>query len=78
MIFDGNILTISSSFTFHVDADGLLTCPIRASIEEVVPIHTLAVPEATPRPLLYQGAVPEQRPTQIAISPSSHLRLGCS
>ena len=36
-------------------------------------VQTLAIPEGTPKPLLYQGVVPGQRPTQIAISPSSHL-----
>ena len=43
-----------------------------------MPVQTLAVPGATPRPLLYQGSVPGQRPTQIAITPSSHLWLRCS
>ena len=41
----------------HVDAHGPLTCQIRASIEEVMRVQTLAVPGATPRPLLYQGIV---------------------
>ena len=45
--------------------------PIWAIIEEVMLVQTLAVQRANPRPLLYQG------PTQIAISPSSHLRLRC-
>ena len=40
--------------------------------------QTLAVPGATPGPMLYQGAVPGQRPTQIAKTPSSHLQLRCS
>ena len=57
---------------FHVDANALLSCPIYASIEEVMHVHTLVVPRATPMPLLYQGTVQGQRPTQIATSPSSH------
>jgi hypothetical protein len=32
--------------TFHVDADGLLACPTRASIKEVMLAQTLAVPGA--------------------------------
>ena len=62
----------------HLDANGLLTCPIWASIEEVMHVQTLTVPGATPRPLMYQGDVSGQRPTQIALSPSLHLRLRCS
>ena len=58
---------------FHLDADELLTCPIRASIDEVMPVQTLAVPGATPKPLLYQGVVPGQCLTQNVISLSSHL-----
>ena len=38
-------------------------------------VQTLVVLEVTPKPLLYQGVVPGHRPTQIVISPSSHLRL---
>jgi hypothetical protein len=30
--------TTVSSFTFHVDGDAYLSCPIRASIEEVMPV----------------------------------------
>src|ERR1700737_3833005 len=41
--------TPPSSSTLHVDADGLLTCPIQASIEEVIPVWTFAVPGITPR-----------------------------
>ena len=79
MIFTTNKKkTTPTSYAFHVDADGPLTCPIRASIEEVMPVQTLAVPGATPKPLLFQDAIPRQHPTQIAISPSSHLRLRCS
>ena len=63
---------------FHVDADGPLNCYIRASIEDIMHVQTLGVPGAAPKPLLYQGIVPRQRPTQIAISPSSHLQLKCS
>ena len=44
--------TTSSSCTLHVDADGLLTCSIQASIVKVMAILTLAVPGATPRLLL--------------------------
>jgi hypothetical protein len=62
----------------HVDVDGLLTCPIRPSIEDVMSAQTSAVSGATPRPLLLYGVVPRQRPTQIVISPSSHLLLRCS
>jgi hypothetical protein len=31
---------------------------IRASIEEAMLVKTFAIPGATPRPLLFQGAVP--------------------
>ena len=65
------------SSTFYINADGLIICLIWASIEEVMHVQTLAISGATPRPLLYQGAVPRQRPTQIAISLSSHLKLRC-
>jgi hypothetical protein len=65
--------TTSWTFTFHVDANGYFAFPIRESIEEVMPAQTSTVPRATPRPLLLQGTVPEQRTTQIAISPSPHL-----
>jgi hypothetical protein len=41
-------------------------CLIRESIEEVMPIITFAVPGATPRPLLFQGVVPGQRPLKLA------------
>ena len=61
------------SFTFHVDANGLLACLVKASIDEVMSIQTLASPGATRRPLLYQVLIPGQRHTQIAIPPSSHL-----
>ena len=61
----------------HVDADGLLTCPIWANIEEFMHVQTLPVPGANPQPLLYQGAVLGQRPTQITITPSLHLGLRC-
>ena len=73
-----NIMYSSPSYTFHVDIDGLLTFPIRACIKEVMHVQTLAVLGAIPRPLLQSGVVMGQRPTQIAISPSSHLRLRCS
>ena len=39
-------------------------------------VQTLAVLGTIPRPLLYQGVVLRQRPTQIAITPSSHLGYG--
>ena len=70
--------TTSSSSTLCIHANGFLTCSIWASIEEVMPVQTLTVPGATPRPLLYQGVVRRQHPTEIAITPSSHLRLRCS
>ena len=38
-------------------------------------VQTLAIPGAIPWPLLYQGVVPGPRPTQIIISPRSHLQL---
>ena len=41
-------------------------------------VQPLAVTGATPMSLLSQGAAPRQRPTQIAISPSSLLRMSCS
>ena len=63
--------------TFHVDADGYLTCPIQESIKEVMPLQTFTVPGgwSHSRATAVQGAVPGQRPTQIGISPSSHLQL---
>jgi hypothetical protein len=61
-----------------MDADTLLACPIQARIEEVMVVQTLAFPGDTPRQLMYQGDVLGQRPIQIAISPSSHIRLRCS
>ena len=45
-------MTTLLSFMFHVDVDGHLTCPIQASIKEVMPLQTFAVSGATPRPLL--------------------------
>ena len=36
----------------HIHADGLLLCTIWASIEEIMPVQTLAVPGATLKPLL--------------------------
>ena len=44
-------MTTPSTFNLFVDADGFLTCPIQTSIEEVIPIITLAVPSATPKVL---------------------------
>ena len=63
---------------FHIHANELLFCPIQTSIKEVVHVQTLVVPGGTPRPLLYQGVVLGQRPTQIAISIRLHLQLRCS
>ena len=40
-------------FTFHLHAYGHLTCPIQASIEEVMHVQTSVVPRATPRPLMF-------------------------
>ena len=71
-------LTTSSSSTFYVDTDGLLICPNQASLKKNPHVGTLAIMGATPRPLLYQGDVPGERPSQIAISLSSHLPLRCS
>ena len=62
----------------HLDAFRVLICSIWTSIEEVIPVQTLEVPGATYMPLLYQDAAPGECPTQIAISPSSHLQLRCS
>ena len=73
MLFDA----IKKPLYRHVDADGLLTWPIWTSIEDIMPIQTLAVPGAIPMPMLSQSDVPSERPTQIAISPSSHLWLRC-
>ena len=53
MILDAKQATIPSSFMLHVDANELLTCFIQTSIEKVMLVQTLVVPEATPRPLLY-------------------------
>ena len=61
-----------------LDTHGHLTCSIWASIEEIMHVQTSAVSGATPRPQQFQGDVPGQRPTQIVISPSSHLLLRCS
>jgi hypothetical protein len=53
---------------FCVDADGPLTCPIHASIEEIMVVLTLAV-GATPRSLLsqvlFQGTIPRQQPLKL-------------
>ena len=44
-------MTILSSSTFQVDADGHLTCPIEASFEEVILFQTSGVPgEVRDRP----------------------------
>lgn len=59
-------LSLSSS-TFYLDVNGLLTCRICASIEEVTHVHTLVIPEAIPRPLLFQGIVVRQHSTKVAI-----------
>ena len=69
-------LLLSSNHFINIDVDRLLTCPIHASIEEVMVVLTLVVPGSTPKSLLSQGVVPRQCPTQIAISHSSHIRLG--
>ena len=70
-MFDTN----NQPLTFHLDVDRLFTYPIWASVEEVMHVQTLAIPGAIPRPLGYQGAISGQRPTQIAIFPSSHFQL---
>ena len=44
--------TTLSSSTFYVDVYEYLTCPIWASIEEVMHVQTLAITGATPKPLL--------------------------
>ena len=62
--------TTPSSSKFHVDADGPFTCPIQASTEEIMLVQTLAILGTTPIPLLSQSDLPEQCPSQIAISPS--------
>ena len=49
--------------------------PHAAYIKEIMPDWTVAFLGATPKSLLIQGVVLRQRPTQNAISPSSHLRL---
>ena len=41
-------MTTPSASTFHVDANWLLTCPIQASIEDVMHVETLAVREPLP------------------------------
>jgi len=51
-------MTTLSLSTFHVNADGHLTCPIQTSIKEVMPVQTSTVPGAPPRPLLFQGSAP--------------------
>ena len=66
-------MIIVLTFTFYVDAEGHLICLIKESIKEVMPLQTAAVSGATPSSLLFQSAVPGQRPTQIGIFPSSHL-----
>ena len=57
--------TTPSASTFHLDADGFLTFPIQASIEEVVHVQTLRVPWATPKPLLNQGDVLDNAPLKL-------------
>jgi hypothetical protein len=69
--------TTLSSSTFHVNVDRYLTFPIRAIIEDVMIVWTFAVSLATLRPLLFQGVVSGQHPTQIGISLSSHLQMKC-
>ena len=59
-------------FILCVHADGPLSCLIWASIREVMLAITLTILGATPKSLLSLG----NAPTQIAISLSSHLRLG--
>ena len=51
-------MTTSLSCTFHVDVDGILFSPIWTGIEEVMHAQTLAVPGATPMPLMFQDIVP--------------------
>ena len=68
---------LSKDPTLCIDADGPLTCPIQEFIKEVMVVLTSAVMGANPMSLLSQGNVLRQRPIQIAISPSSHLRLRC-
>ena len=63
--------TTLSISTLGVDFHEHLTCPIQASIKEFMHVCIVAVPEITPRSLLFL----RQRPTHIAISFSSHLRL---
>ena len=77
--------TNPSTSTLCIDADRLLTCSIQTSIEGVMAILTSAILCTTLRSLLSYhnalevlGVVPRQSPTQIAISPSSHLQLGSS
>ena len=59
----------SSSFMFHVNADGNLTCPIQASVEESMLAQTTLIPRATLKPLLFSGDVSRLHPIQIAIFP---------
>ena len=70
-------VTTLLAFILCVDVDGLLTCPIRSNIEEVMFIQTLAILGATPRSLLSQSNVLRKHPIQIAISLSSNLQLRC-
>jgi hypothetical protein len=65
--------TTLSSSTFYVDVDGHLTCPIRERIEEIMHVQISAVSRAILKPILFQGIVSGQRPTQVGISPSSPL-----
>ena len=50
---------------FYVDVDGLLSCPIWSSIEEVMPIQTLAVMGATLTPLLSRALSRDGAPLNL-------------
>jgi hypothetical protein len=51
--------------TFHVDTDGHVTFPIRASIEEDMHVQTLAIPGATFRPLLSRAMSRDNAPLNL-------------
>ena len=78
MISNANEQPLHRHPTFHADVDGFFICPIQASIEEVMHVQILAVTGTIPMPLLHQGAISEQCPTQIVISFSLHFLLRCS
>ena len=65
--------TTPSTSIFCVDANEHLTYPILESSEGVMSVLNYAVPGATLRSLMFQGDVPRQRLTQIAVSHSSHI-----